>query len=303
MSVFSGKWAAVRVNLMKSGSRILTCLGLLCVASMVLGCEVRLKPILHTVEYQSDVACAPSPKDCPWARLEEQAQFSALVNCLLAGASVLETEPSDRSVRHEKHFLAPTPPRYGYEHVADPGEGKRCQPDASACRVASRFDRELTWAGCGTQPLKNGVLRGGEGMTGADKLTDSVVVTGSLAESTDGFKPPQGMDGPDHFYTFTLTEKTRVETAVGANSSDWSRTRGHQAPWQPALFLLAADGKKLGKGQVWRAGVTYLFPVELRAGTYYLVVDSSQREFTRGDRVYRLYLGLNRNHLGPTNSQ
>jgi len=74
--------------------RILTCLGLVFVASMVFGCEIRLKPVVHTVEYHSDMACAASPKDCPWAHLDEQAAFTALVNCLLAGANVIRTEDS-----------------------------------------------------------------------------------------------------------------------------------------------------------------------------------------------------------------
>ena len=54
-------------------------------------CAVRLKPVVHTVPYQSDIVCAADTKDCPWARLEEQAKFSALINCLLSGATVLDT--------------------------------------------------------------------------------------------------------------------------------------------------------------------------------------------------------------------
>ncbi|MEC4680260.1 MAG: hypothetical protein VST67_06110, partial [Nitrospirota bacterium] len=98
-------------------------------------------------------------------------------------------------------------------------------------------------------------------------------------------------------------EKTAVESAVGANSSDWSSTKGQRAPWQPGLFLLAADGQKVHNGHLWRAGVTYLLPLQLDAGTYYLVVDSSQRELSRGDGRYRLYLGLNQNHMGSIRQQ
>ena len=94
-----------------------------------------------------------------------------------------------------------------------------------------------------------------------------------------------------------------VEAAVGANSSPWSPTKGHRAPWQPGLFLLGADGQKLSDGHVWRGGVTYLLPMNLEPGTYFLVVDSSQREFSRGDGRYRLYLGLNRNHMGSVRPQ
>ncbi len=140
-------------------------------------------------------------------------------------------------------------------------------------------------------------------MAHADQLRESVVITGSLAASTDTFQSPDGLDGPDQYYTFTLTEKTAIETAVGANSSEWSSTKGHRAPWQPGLFLLDADGQKIREGHVWRAGVTYLLPLQLNAGTYYLVVDSSQRELSRGDGRYRLYLGLNQNHMGSIRSQ
>ncbi|MGI9301677.1 MAG: hypothetical protein ACR2RB_03070, partial [Gammaproteobacteria bacterium] len=75
--------------------------------------------------------------------------------------------------------------------------------------------------------------------------------------------------------------------------------QGLRSPWQPALYLLAGDGSLLDEAGVWRAGVSYLFPAELPPGRYYLVVDSSQREFTRGDGMYRLYVGLGRDHMGP----
>ncbi len=286
--------------------RILTCLGLVCVASMVLGCEVRLKPILHTVQYQSDVACAPNPKDCPWARLEEQAQFLALVNCLLAGATVVRIEESGQAVGGElDEVVAPLQPRYGYEHVTAGGDGKACPASKTVCSVVSRHERELTWATCGTRPVQRVAMRGGHDLTSADRLSDTVVVTGTLAEATNEFASPQGMDGPDHFYTFTLTERTRVETAVASNNSYWS-SRGSRgllrSAWQPALYLLSAGGTRMEEGNVLRAGVTYLFPAVLEPGTYYLVVDSSKREWSRGKGTYRLYLGLNERLMGPLGS-
>ena len=102
----------------------------------------------------------------------------------------------------------------------------------------------------GSEPLDKEVLRGGEDKELADQLTKSAVVTGSLAASTDTFQPRDGLDGPDQYYTFTLKEKTAVETAVGVNSSDWSPTKGHRSPWQPGLFLLTSDGRKIREGQV-----------------------------------------------------
>jgi hypothetical protein len=71
------------------------------------------------------------------------------------------------------------------------------------------------------------------------------------------------------------------------------------APWQPTLYLLSADGATIKEGQVFRAGVTYLFPADLQPGTYYVVVDSSLREWSREDGLYRLYVGLNQELMGP----
>lgn len=288
---------------MRTGSHIPVYLSLLYVMSMTLGCAVRPKPVVHTVHYQSDVVCAADTKDCPWVRLKEQAKFSALVNCLLAGANVLHTETSEHDVEDVPSILVPTPPKYGYEFVIHPGDQRQCGAQESACLVASRNDNELTWAGCGSEPLAKGVIRGGEDMAHADQLTESVVIVGSLVTSNDTFPSSQGLDGPDQFFRFTLEEKTSVEAAVGANSSQWSPTKGHRAPWQPALFLLAADGRKISDGHVWRAGVTSILPLQLNPGLYYLVVDSSQREFTRGNGRYRLYLGLNMNHMGSNRPQ
>ena len=287
---------------MRTVSRVMVYVSLLCIVSMGSGCAVRLKPVLYTVHYQSDVVCAVESKDCPWVRLEEQAKFSALINCLLSGANVLDTETSEQ-VKDGPSILVPTSPKYGYEFRISPGDGGRCEVQESACSVASRNDNELTWAGCGSELLDKESLRGGQDMEHADQLTKSAVVTGSLATSTDTFQPRDGLNGPDQYYMFTLTEKTAVETAVGVNSSDWSPTKGHRTPWQPGLFLLTVDGRKIRDGHVWRAGVTYLLPLELDPGTYYLVVDSAQREFIRGDGRYRLYLGLNRNHMGSIRSQ
>lgn len=288
---------------MRTGSQMMVYLSLLGIMSMGAGCAVQLKPVVHTVQYQSDIACVADSKDCPWDRLEEQAKFSALINCLLSGANVLHTETSDQDVEDVPLILVPTPPRYGYEFVINPGSGTQCGLHKSTCSVASRNDNEITWAGCGSEPLDKEVLRGGANMAHADQLRESAVITGSLAESTDTFQSPDGLDGADQYYTFTLVEKTDVETAVGANSSEWIPRKGHRAPWQPGLFLLAADGQKIRDGHVWRAGVTYLLPLQLDAGTYYLVVDSSQRELSRGDGRYRLYLGLNQNHMGSIRQQ
>ena len=282
--------------------RILTCLGLVFVASMVFGCEVRLKPVVHIVEYHSDMACAASPKDCPWAHLDEQAAFTALVNCLLAGANVIRTEESGRAVESEPMVVAPVQPGYGYQQMTTAGEGKVCASNETVCQVASRRERELTWATCGAAPVQNIAWRGGRDFKHADRLTESTVVTGTLADALDDFGPPQGMDGPDHFYTFSLTEKTRVETGVASNNSYWSSRGPLRSPWQPALYLLSADGKTVQEGKVFRAGVTYLFPAVLEPGTYYLVVDSSKREWSRGKGTYRLYLGLNERLMGPLGS-
>ena len=289
---------------MRVDPKMMAYLRLLCFLSlsMILGCAVRLKPVVHTVPYQSDIVCVAVSKDCPWARLEEQAKFSALINCLLDGANVLHTETSNHDVEDGPLVLAPSSPRYGYEFVSTPGNGTQCGLDESACVVTSRNDDQLTWAGCGTEAFDQETARGGEGLTGADLLRESAVIRGSLAESSDTFSAPSGLDGPDQFYTFTLTEETAVETAVGANSSEWSPQKGHRAPWQLGLFLLDGNGRKILDGQVWRAGVTYLLPRSLKAGTYYLVVDSSQGEYARGDGRYQLYFGLNRSHMGPIRS-
>ena len=42
-----------------------------------------------------------------------------------------------------------------------------------------------------------------------------------------------------------------------------------------------------------------MFPMDMKPGTYYIVVDSSEKEYARGDGLYHLYLGLNGQHLGP----
>ncbi|HNA48767.1 MAG TPA: hypothetical protein PK312_16385, partial [Nitrospira sp.] len=86
-------------------------------------------------------------------------------------------------------------------------------------------------------------------MTHADRLTESIVVTGRLSEGTDEFHSPHGLDGPDHFYTFALAQRTRMEIAVAANTSHWSDAVGlTRAAWQPALYLLSADGAMLKEG-------------------------------------------------------
>lgn len=267
------------------------------------GCAVQQKPVVHAVGYQSEVACAVESKDCPWAHLEEQAKFSALVNCLLSGANVLQKETSGQDDEAILSTVVPTSPKYGYEFQISSGGGEQCASHQSACSVASRIDNEVTRAGCGTETLKEEVIRGGRDRQHADLLTTSSVVAGRLASSIVSFQHPDGLNGPDQYYTFTLTKKTAVEIAVAVNSSQWSPTKGHRTPWQPGLFLLTVDGEKLGDGHVWRAGVTYLLPTELDPGRYYLVVDSAQREFSRGDGRYRLYLGLNQTHMGSIRSQ
>ena len=277
--------------------------GLCLLVILVSGCQVQLTPVLHTVEYRSGVACAPIPKECPWKRLEAEAAFSARVNCLLAGATVIRSERAALSTGEEGDILVAHPPRYGYERLTEHGDGERCSAGESVCQVVNRADWKVTWASCVVRKPHDTQLRGGRGFSDADRLRDSVVVTGNLAGSTDQFTSPEGLDGPDRFYTFTLRGNSRVEVAVGANTSYWPPRLGHLSPWQPGLYLLAEDGTKLGQGRVWRAGVTYLFPMEMGPGTYYLVVDSSQGERARGDGVYHLYLGLNRNHMGPIDSQ
>lgn len=144
-------------------------------------------------------------------------------------------------------------------------------------------------------------LRGGEDFAHADRITETVVLTGTLAQANDDYRPPDGLDGPDHVYRFTLTERTRIEAAVAANRATWSGVVGLvQSAWQPAFSLLSYDGARLQQGYVLRAGVTALFPFELEPGTYYLVVDSSIPEWKRGDGLYRLYLGFNTHLMGPT---
>ena len=270
---------------------------------MAFGCATTNTPVVHTVPYQSDVACAVESDDCPWSRLEQQATDSALINCLLSGATVLQTEPLGNDHSHESSIIVPIPPKYGYEYVIKREDAGLCGVKESSCMVASRNDLKLTWAGCGPELLGEEKLRGGETRANADQLTKRSVVTGSLIGSANTFQPPAGLDGPDQFYTFTLEQETYVETAVGANSSEWSATKGHRAPWQPGLFLLADDGQTIQTSHLWRAGISYVLPLKLPPGTYYLVVDSSQREFSRGDGLYRLYLRLNNHHSGSFHPQ
>ncbi len=276
----------------------------LSVAGLLLaGCEIRPKPFVHLVEYRSGSACASGPADCPWDRLQREAEFSALVNCVLAGANVLETVEEGGKPASDKarRGVAPLPPRYGYERIAGADHRASCAAEQTSCSVASRYDRGFTWATCGTRPLVDAELRGGEDLVHADRLTDSVVLTGTLAQAIDDYAPPTGLDGPDHVYRFTLTERMRIEAAVAANRATWSGVVGLvRSAWQPALLLLSSDGTRLQRGYVLRAGVTALLPSELEPGTYYLVVDSSMLEWKRGDGLYRLYVGFNKNLMGPT---
>jgi hypothetical protein len=267
------------------------------------GCEIRPKPFVHLVEYRSGSACVPGSADCPWDRLQREAEFSALVNCVLAGANVLEIveeggKPAGETARR---IVAPLPPRYGYERVASAGqEVASCAAEQTSCSVASRYDRGFTWATCGTRQLVEAELRGGEDLAHADRLTDSIVLTGTLAQAVDDYTLPVGLDGPDRVYRFTLNERTRIEGAVAANRAAWSGIVGLvRSAWQPALALLSSDGTRLQQGYVLRAGVTALFPSELEPGTYYLVVNSSMPEWKRGDGLYRLYVGFNQTRMGP----
>ncbi|MGE3151941.1 MAG: hypothetical protein AB7G48_16150 [Nitrospiraceae bacterium] len=158
----------------------------------------------------------------------------------------------------------------------------------------------MTWATCGTRPLTGAEFRGGEDLAHADRITDSVVLTATLAQAKDNYGHPDGLNGPDQMYRFVLTECSRIEAAVAANRAMWSGVVGLvQSAWQPALYLLSSDGTQLQQGYVLRAGVTALFPSELAPGTYYLIVDSSAQEWKRGDGLYRLYLGFNQTLLGP----
>jgi hypothetical protein len=281
-------------------SRLAVC-SLLAAAALMDGCEVRPKPVMHMVEYGSPHACVSKGEACPWRQLERQASFVANVNCLLAGAMALGVEGSGKK-SGQVDLVTPERPKYGHEHVTSPGDGHRCSPQEAFCLVASRHDRELTWASCGIQSRKEHEItwRGGQDLAHADRLTESAVVTGRLPAASNEFGPPFGLNGPDHFYTFTLAKRTRVEAAVAANTSYWSAVAGRiQSAWQPALYLLSQDRNKIQEGYVLRAGVTALFPAELEPGTYYLVVEASQREFSRGDGIYRLYLGFNLNLMGP----
>ncbi len=276
--------------------------GLFAVGPLLAGCEIRPKPFVHLVEYRSGSACTSGPADCPWETLQREAEFSALVNCVLAGANVLEIVEEGGWPAGDKarRVVAPLPPRYGYERVATGNEEALCPAERTSCSVASRYEREFTWATCGTRPLTDAELRGGEDFAQADRITGSVVLTGTLAQANDDYRPPDGLDGPDHVYRFTLTERTRIETAVAANRATWSGVVGLvRSAWQPALSLLSSDGARLQQGYVLRAGVTALFPSELDPGTYYLVVDSSMPEWKRGDGLYRLFLGFNQTLMGP----
>lgn len=271
-------------------------------ASLLLaGCEIRPKPFVHLAEYRSSSVCAARSADCPWEQLQREAEFTALVNCLLAGATVLDIveEGGKPAGDRARRVVAPLPPRYGYERIAAVSPQASCPAGQPACSVANRYDREYTWATCGTRPLTDGELRGGEDLAHADRITDSVVLTGTLAHAHDDYTSPDGLDGPDHVYRFTLTERTRVEAAVAANGAIWSGVVGLvRSAWQPALWLLSSDGSRIQEGYVLRAGVTALLPSELDPGTYYLLVDSSTREWQRGDGLYRLYVGLNQTLMG-----
>lgn len=290
-------------------SRLITT-GLLLCCLGVMGCEIRPKPFLHTVEYDSISSCRDGSTPCSWERSEREAEFSTLVNCLLAGANVLEIQEEQGHAQPPVHrVVAPVPPRFGYErgstslHTSD-----NCSEKGVACPVASRHDRPLTWASCGTRNLDEGELKGGNDLSRAHRLDHTDVVTGSLADATNGYSCPAGLDGPDHWYQFTVSERTKIEVAVAANRALWSGVVGLvQSAWQPALSLLSADGTQLQQGYVFRAGVTALLPLEVDPGTYYVVVDSSVQEWKRGDGLYRLYVGFNRHLMGspirPSSSQ
>lgn len=284
---------------MKTGLPIQALGSLLAAAALLVGCEVRPKPIVHMAEYRSGTHCAPTAKECPWASLERQASFTALVNCLLDGATALEVEDSSGG-KKPVELITAVEPKYGYEHVTISGDGKTCPLEETLCLVASRHDRELTRATCTTKPMKDITWRGGRDLAHADRLTETAVVIGRLPERSNEIGAPRGLDGPDHAYTFTITEKTRVEAAVAANTSYWSTIAGPiQSAWQPALYLLDANGEALQRGHVHRAGVSVLFPTMLEPGAYFLVVDTSSAERSRGDGIYHLYFGLNQGLMGP----
>ncbi len=284
---------------MFSSPRGPACLALCVLAGLFSGCELQRKPILQTVEYRSGAVCAPTTRACPWTMLEEQASLAARVNCLLAGSTVILSDRPGLSTGDRGDIIVARAPRYGYEHVVETGDGRSCPQSESICLVESRPEWTVTWASCVAQKLDQGPSRGGEDAGTADTLIDSEVLLGDLTGARDDFSPPGGLDGPDHFYTFTLSKQARVEVAVGANTSSWPDVRGPHSPWQPALYLLSVDRARLSEGYVWRAGVTALFPRDMKPGTYYIVVDSSQKEYARGDGLYHLYLGVNGQHLGP----
>lgn len=284
---------------LRPGRRGPACLALCVLAGLSLGCELQRKPVLRAVEYRSEVACAATPGVCPWSTLEEQAKLAARVNCLLAGSTVILSDRPGLSTGERGDIVVARAPRYGYERMVETGDGRSCPQSESICLVASRPEWKVTWASCVAQNLDQDPLRGGEDAGTADPLIDSEVLLGDLSGARDDFSPPGGLDGPDHFYTFTLSKQARVEVAVGANTSSWPDVRGPHSPWQPALYLLSADRARLSEGYVWRAGVATLFPMDMKPGTYYIVVDSSEKEYARGDGLYHLYLGLNGQHLGP----
>ena len=272
--------------------RLAVVCGLAFITMMVWGCEFRRTATLHHVEYRSGSVCTPSPKACPWSQLEKDAESTALVNCLLAGAVTLhdrQPQPGDPIER----VVTPAPPRYGYERLTATGDGDICQASETVCTVASKHDRKITWASCGTTPARNVAMRGGENLTQADSLTANTVVTGTLAKSTNEFQAPDGLDGPDQFYAFTLSKRTTVKAAVAANAVYWTDIGPlSPSPWQPGLYLLNADGTRLDEGRTFRAGITTLFPTELGPGRYVIVVDSARRELVRGNGIYRLYVSV-----------
>ncbi|MGI9301850.1 MAG: hypothetical protein ACR2RB_03960, partial [Gammaproteobacteria bacterium] len=173
-------------------------------AVLVAGCELNPTLPVHTVEYRSSSACTPDARQCDWAGLEQQAAFSALVNCLLAGVTVVQSEERGLRTGGEGDIVVALAPEYGYSHVTS--EDAACTQGQSACVVASRVDRELSLATCGTRARGAEQLRGGDSMDQADELERSAVVTGKLPGTVSAF----GLDGPDHFYSITLSVKTRV---------------------------------------------------------------------------------------------
>ena len=184
-----------------------------------IGCAVEPRPFVHTVPYQSSVACVSSGQACPWNRLEQEARFSALVRCLLAGATVIEREESEIKDSDMITILAATPPRTGFEHRTVEGDGQWCQVTEQQCIVRNNDVGTVTWAGCDTERMVKSELRGGDSISQADLLNESIVVTGSLNSATDQISIENGMNGPDHFYTINLSQPLILEAAVAANSS------------------------------------------------------------------------------------